>query len=124
MTADRDIIEARGLLERAEQESDPEQECERIEEALILLETADDPTPQQAELIANLRMAYARRFLGRISRLKKSTFEVWSYYLTILENLAPEIETLANEDAELAENRRAFVDMWGPEVKAALERSK
>lgn len=122
MTAERDIAEARALLERAEKESDPEQECERIEEALVLLETAD-PTPPQEELIANVRMAYARRFLGRISRLKKSTFEVWSYYLAILENLAPEIEALTAEDEALAENRRAFVEMWGPEVQAALERS-
>ena len=49
---------------------------------------------------------------------------MWSYYLAILENLAPEIDALAQEDPQLAENRRAFVDMWGPEVKAALERSK
>jgi hypothetical protein len=122
-TAERDIAEARQLLERAEHESDPEQECERIEEALILLETAEDPTPAQAELIANLRTSYARRFLGRVSRLKKSTFETWSYYLSILENLAPEIDALAAEDPQLAEYRREFVAMWGDQVKAALERS-
>jgi hypothetical protein len=57
MTAATDIAEARALLEQAERESDPEQECERIEEALILLETAEDRRPQQAELIANLRMS-------------------------------------------------------------------
>ena len=123
MAAEKDIAEARALFEGAEQETDPELECERIEEALILLETADDPTPQQAELIANLRVSYARRFLTRFGRLKKSTFEVWSYYLTILENLAPEIEALAREDAQLAENHRAFIAMWGPEVQAALERT-
>ena len=124
MTAATDIAEARALLEQAERESDPEQECERIEEALILLETAEDPTPQQAELIANLRMSYARRFLNRVSRLKKSTFETWSYYLSILENLGPEIEVLAAEDPQLADYRREFIAMWGPEVQAALERAK
>ena len=123
MATPEDIAEARALLEQAERESDPEQECERIEEALILLETADDPTPQQADLIANLRLSYARRFLNRVSRLKKSTFEVWSYYLSILENLKPEVDALAAEDPQLAENRRAFVAMWGDEVEAALERS-
>ena len=34
----RDIAEARDLLERAERESDPEQESHHIEEALALLE--------------------------------------------------------------------------------------
>jgi hypothetical protein len=123
MSAAEDIAEARSLLERAEQESDPEQECERIEEALVLLETVEDPTPQQVELIANLRLSYARRFLNRVQRLKKSTFEVWSYYLSILENLGPEVDALAVEDPQLAEHRREFVAMWGPEVQAALERA-
>jgi hypothetical protein len=124
MAASNDIAEARSLLERAEKESDPEQECEHIEEALILLETAEGLTPEQVELIANLRLAYARRFLARVGRLKKSTFEVWSYYLNILDMLAPEIDALALDDADLAENRRAFIAMWGPEVQAALERAK
>ena len=124
MAATQDIAEARELLERAEHESDPEQECEHIEEALILLETAEDLTPQQEELVANVRLAYARRFLNRVAGLKKSTFETWSHYLTIVEMLEPEIDALAEEDPELAEHRRAFVAMWGPEVQAALERSQ
>ena len=124
MPTQDDITEARALLEQAERETDPEQECERIEEALILLDTTEDPTPQQAELIANLRMSYARRFLTRVSRLKKSTFETWSYYLNILEELGPEVETLAADDPQLADYRREFVAMWGPEVEAALERAK
>lgn len=124
MTAARDIAEARDLLEQAERESDPEQECERIEEALIILETADEPTPEQEKLIANLRISYARRFLNRVSRLKKSTFETWSYYLTILEKLGPEVDALAAEDPQLADYRREFVAMWGAEVEAALERSQ
>jgi len=124
MSAIKDIAEARSLLERAEHESDPEQECEHIEEALILLETAEDLTPQQEELVANVRLAYARRFLNRVALLKKSTFETWSHYLNIVEMLEPEIDALAQEDPELAEHRRAFVAMWGPEVQAALERSQ
>ena len=123
MSAIKDIAEARSLLERAEHESDPEQECDHIEEALILLETAEDLTPQQVELVANIRMSYARRFLMRVSRLKKSTFETWSHYLNILENLEPEIDALAAEDPQLAEYRREFIAMWGPEVQAALDRS-
>ena len=123
MSATKDIAEARALLERAEHESDPEQECDHIEEALILLETAEDLTPEQVEIAANVRVAYARRFLTRVSRLKKSTFETWSHYLNILENLEPEIDVLAAEDPQLAEYRREFIAMWGPEVEAALERS-
>ena len=124
MPTQDDIAEARALLEQAERESDPEQECEHIEEALILLETTEDPTPQQAELIANVRMSYARRFLNRVSRLKKSTFETWSYYLGVRELLGPEVEALAAEDPQLAAYRQEFVAMWGPEVEAALERAK
>jgi hypothetical protein len=124
MSAAKDIADARALLEEAEHQSDPEQECERIEEALILLETADGITPEQEKLIANLRMAYARRFLVRVARLKKSTFETWSYYLTILEKLEPEIDALAAQEPQFAEHRREFVAMWGAEVEAALERAK
>ena len=42
MSVTTDIAEARSLLEKAERESDPEQETHHIEEALGLLETVDD----------------------------------------------------------------------------------
>ena len=61
MSVSTDIAEARALLERAERESDPEQESRHIEEALALLETVDSPTQQESALISNLRTSYARR---------------------------------------------------------------
>jgi hypothetical protein len=60
MTASADIAKARMLLERAERESDPEQETRHIEEALLLLEMADDPTPAKRGSSA----IFARRTLA------------------------------------------------------------
>jgi hypothetical protein len=122
MPASADISEARVLLEMAERESDPEQETRHIEEALLLLETADDPTPEETRLIANLRVSYARRLLTKVPKLKSASFEVWLLYFNVLDTLASEVEVLTTADAELAANRQEFVAMWGPEVRAAIEK--
>jgi len=122
MSASAYIAEARALLERAERESDPEQENRHIEEALLLLETADDPTPEEKRLIANLRMSYARRLLTQVPKLKSVSFEVWLFYFNVLVTLAGEVEALTIADPTLAANRHEFVAMWGPEVLAAIEK--
>ena len=122
MSVSADIAEARVLLERAERESDPEQETRHIEEALLLLETADDPTPEEARLIANLRMSYTRRLLTKVPKLKSVSFDVWLLYFNVLVTLASEVEALTTADPELAANRQEFVAMWGPAALAAIEK--
>src|SRR5436190_953471 len=122
MPASADISEARVLLERAERESDPEQETRHIEEALLLLETADNPTPEETRLIANLRMSYARRLLIKVPKLKSVSFEVWLFYFNVLVTLASEVEALAAADPELATNRQEFASMWGPDVLTDIDK--
>lgn len=124
MPASADIAEARALFERAERESDPEQETRHIEEALLLLETVDDPTPLETGLISNLRTSYARRLLARVPNLRSAPFEVWLLYFNLLVALASEVEALAAAHPDLAANRQEFVGMWGPEVRAAIEQGK
>ena len=124
MSVCADIAEARVLLERAERESDPEQETRHIEEALLLLETADASTPEETRLIANLRMSYARRLLTKAPKLKSVSFEVWLFYFNVLVTLASEVEALTAADPELAANRQEYVAMWGPEVLAAIEKGE
>ena len=122
MTAAADIVKARMLLERAEREADPEQETRHIEEALLLLEMADDATPDEARLIGNLRSSYARRLLTQMPRLRSASFETWLFYFNVLVELASEVEALTRDDPILASNRQDFLGMWGPEVLAAAER--
>ena len=122
MPVSADISQARELLERAESESDPEQETRHIAEALLLLEAADDPTSEETRLIANLRTSYARRLLTKVPRLKSASFEVWLFYFNVLVSLASEVDALSAADPELAANRQEFVAMWGPDVLAAIEK--
>ena len=117
MPASTDIAEARKLLERAERESDPEQETRHIDEALLLLEEADDPTPEEIRLIANLRLSYARRLLAQMPKLKAVSFEVWLFYFNVLVQLADEVQALTTADPALAANRREFLERWGPEAE-------
>ena len=124
MTVAADIAEARALLEKAERESDPEQETRHIEEALALLETVDGATPQESILISNLRNSYARRLLTRLPKLESVPFDVWLFYYGVLTNLAPEIQTLTSADAVLGDRRKQFLSVWGPEILAGLERKK
>ena len=122
MPASTEISEARALLERAERESDPEQETRHIEEALLLLEMAENPTREETGLIANLRMSHARRLLTKVPKLKSASFEVWLFYFNVLVTLVGEVEALTAGDPDLAANRQEFVAMWGPEVLAAIEK--
>ena len=122
MPASADISEARALLERAERESDPEQETHYIEEALMLLETLDNPTPEDKTLIANLRTSYARRLLTKVPNLKSVSFEVWLLYFNVMVALGSEVEALAAADPDLAANRQEFASMWGPDLLAATGR--
>ena len=122
MPASADISEARALLERAERESDPEQETHYIEEALMLLETLDNPTPEDKTLIANLRTSYARRLLTKVPNLKSVSFEVWLLYFNVMVAFGSEVEALAAADPELAANRQEFFSMWGPDALAATGR--
>jgi hypothetical protein len=121
MSVATDIAEARALLEKSERESDPEQETRHIEEALALLETVDDATPQESILISNLRNSYARRLLTRLPKLESVPFDVWLFYYGVLTDLAPEIQTLISADAGLDERRKRFLSVWGAEILAGLE---
>ena len=123
MSTSAEIAEARVLLETAERESDPEQETRHIDEALILLETAEASTPEELELIANLRRSYARRLLTKVPRLRSVPFEVWLLYFNVLGTLSSEVDALTAADPGLRANRQEFAGMWGPEVRAAIERS-
>lgn len=114
-SAEADIAEARALLDRAERETDPEQKTGHMEEALLLLETVEDPSPAQVRLIANLRTSCARRLLTQAPALKTANFEVWVYYFNVLENLAAEVDALVAEDPKLADNHRQFASMWKSE---------
>jgi len=122
MSVTTDIAEARSLLEKAERESDPEQETHHIEEALGLLETVDDATPAQKQLISNLRTSYARRLLTRLPRLESVPFDVWLFYYGVMVRLAREIEALISADPALEDRRKQFLSAWGPDILAGLEK--
>jgi hypothetical protein len=122
MSASADIAEARALLERAEREPDPEQETRHIEEALLLLDSVEDPTAEESRLIANLRPSHARRLLAQMPNLITASFEVWLFYFNVLVQLADEVEALTKADPKLAANRQEFVAMWGPDALAAAEK--
>lgn len=122
MSVTTDIAEARALLEKAERESDPEQETHHIEEALGLLETVDDATPQEKTLISNLRTSYARRLLTRLPRLESVSFDVWLFYYGVMVQLAREIRVLTAADPALEERRKQFLSVWGPDILAELEK--
>ena len=122
MSAAQDIAAARELLERAERETDPEQKTHHIEEALLLLDTVEDPDEGELRLIANLRTSYARQLLSRLPGLQSAGFDVWLFYVNVLRHLSAEVEALVREQPALAENRAKFVAMWGPEAGRALER--
>jgi hypothetical protein len=73
-------------------------------------------------LIANLRISHARRLLTKAPKLKPASFEVWLFYFNVLVALTSEVEVLIAADPQLAANRKEFIEMWGPDVSAAISK--
>ena len=125
VSVDRDIATARALFEKAEREADPELKARALDEAIALLASCDpdEITDVDAKLIANLRMAHTRRLLAQLVGLASVGMASWFDYIGLLfGELSPEVRSLTEADAELNENYRRFVELWGPELAEILER--
>ena len=102
------LEEARELLEAAEVESDPERKLAALEEALDLLDEAEDPV-----LAANLKRSYTRRLITQLFVLKKADVLTWFDYARFLASrLRPEVEALLREQPDLKVAYDEFLSLW------------
>ena len=127
MSVAHDIAAARGLFEKAEREADPELKGHALEEAMSLLASCDpeEVTEAQATLIANVRLAHARRLLVQLVGLTSVSLDAWFDYLRLLvEELGPEVTRLTQADPELKENYERFLELWGPELADIVQRQQ
>ncbi|MGQ0654294.1 MAG: hypothetical protein ACT4P4_18855 [Betaproteobacteria bacterium] len=94
-----EIAEARGLLEAADKEPDPERKLSALEEALDLLEEVSDRA-----VAANLRRSYTRRLIRQLFMLKKADVLTWfDYARVLLLRLEPEVQAALQADPDLKE---------------------
>ena len=127
MSVDRDIATARALFEKAEREANPELKARALEDAIALLASCDpdEITDADARRIANLRMAHTRRLLTQLVGLASVSMDAWFDYIDLLfGELSPEVRRLTEADAELKDNYRRFVKLWGSELAEILERQQ
>jgi len=125
VSAADDIAGARRLFEKAEREADPELKAHALEEALALLASIDPDEMSDAErkLVANLRLAHARRLLGQLVGLASVSMDAWFEYVgLLLGDLGAEVERLTQADAELKENYDRFLELWGADVAEILRK--
>ncbi|HEY1286818.1 MAG TPA: hypothetical protein VGF58_00725 [Burkholderiales bacterium] len=125
MTAADDIAGARRLFEKAEREADPELKAHALEEALALLASIDPDEASEAErrLVANLRLAHARRLLGQLVGLASVSMDAWFEYVgVLLGDLGAEVERLTQADAELKRNYDRFLELRGADVAKILRK--
>jgi len=127
VTAADDIAGTRRLFEKAEREADPELKAHALEEALALLASIDPDEMSDAErkLVANLRLAHARRLLGQLVGLASVSMDAWFEYVgLLLGDLGVEVERLIQADAELKENYDRFLELWGADVAEILRKQR
>lgn len=125
MSVDRDIATARALFEKAERETNPELKARALEDAITLLASCDpdEIADADARLIANLRMAHTRRLLIQLAGLAPISMDAWFDYIRLLfGELSPEVRRLTEADAELKDNYRRFIKLWGSDLAEILER--
>ena len=120
MAVSRDIAEARALFEKAERETNPAAKAQALEEAIVLLDSCDpdEVTDAEAKLIANVRMSNTRRLLAQLVGMTSVSMDTWFDYVGLLiGELRPEVEKLAETDAEL---RKGVEQFLGQDVAATL----
>jgi len=120
VTVAQDIAEARALFEKAERETHPASKARALEEAIVLLESCDpdEITEAQAQLIASVRLANTRRLLAQLVGMASVSMDTWFDYVGLLiGELRPEVERLAETDAELKDGLERFL---GREVADTL----
>ena len=123
MTIAPDIDEARVLLERAERELDPAQKAKLILEAIEQLDDclAEDISPAERTLIANLRVSHTRRLLTQLTALESASMDVWlSYNVLLLGFLKDEVDLVLKENAKLKENFKVFLRLRRREFLESL----
>ena len=123
MTVAKDIAEARALFEKAERETNPAAKAVALEEAIVLLDSCDpdEVTGPEAQLIANVRLANTRRLLAQLVGMAPVSMDTWFDYVGLLiGELRPEVERLAEADAELKKGLERFL---GQEVADTLLRT-
>ena len=120
MAVSRDIAEARALFEKAERETNPAAKAQALEEAIVLLDSCDpgEVTDAEAKLIANVRLSNTRRLLAQLVGMTSVSMDTWFDYVGLLiGELRPEVEKLAETDAEL---RKGVEQFLGQDVAATL----
>lgn len=114
MTIDRDIFEARELLERAEKEIDPALKAQFIIEAIEQLDecAAESITPLERALIVNLRVSHTRRLLTQVTAFESVAMESWlSYVGILLFFLKEEVVLVLKENPQLETDFKGFLGL-------------
>lgn len=121
MTIAHEIEEARVLLEKAECELDTDQKTRILLEAIEQLDSfsAEDISPAERTLVANLRISHTRRLLAQLVAQKSMPMDAWhDYFAIFLYFLSDEVDLLIKEDTEFAENYGRFKRIWSREFLA------
>lgn len=121
-----DVLEGRRLLERAEQETDPERKIEALKEGVDLLDLYVEEHPDAPEntltYITNLRRSHARRLLVQLLALKHIEIEIWLQYIVLLiTKLRDEVDHATSQDRTLKANYNQFWHVWNDVLREALK---
>jgi hypothetical protein len=119
----REIEQARALLERAERESDPGQKADHLVQGLEALGDLEDDEISDADrrLIANIKVAHARRLLMQLGDVRSAALDTWARYVHVMLGLLKaEVRTALDADKQLREHFDRFVAMCDRQVAEVL----
>ncbi|MFZ3084419.1 hypothetical protein [Rhodoferax ferrireducens] len=112
MTITHDIDDARVLLERAENEADPAVKAQFILEAIEQLDdcAAENASPSERTLIANLRVSHTRRLLTQLTTFGPASMDAWlSCNALLIFFLKDEVDFVLKENVQLKKSFKAFL---------------
>jgi len=107
--------EAKRLLEMSyKAEVSSKQQMRWFEDGIELLTgyIADHPSSTLQRYAANLKMAYTRRLLHRLSNMGEADRETWLGQLVLLTIVKSEVTRAIEEEPSLRDGLNAFVGLW------------
>lgn len=119
------LIEARGLFERSDNETDPSRKFAALEEALEIVDfVLEDSILSRSdkELAVNLRYSNIRSLLSQLVGMRSIQIVDWFNYIDLLVmRHQHEVESVFNDDPSLKEGYKVFLAIHKGELIELLE---
>jgi hypothetical protein len=123
MTCEKEIDEARALLNRAEKVESLDTKISLIEEAKDIFESCleDNPSQQEINKIKNIKKSFVRYLVSQIEKMRLYNPDMFYFYMkTVYLTFNDELKELQEEDKTFADKKEWLDEQFSEEIQSLL----